>query len=396
MKGLRIVVLGYVVRGPLGGMVWSNLQFLRGLRRLGHEAYFLEHGDNYASCYDPSRNVLDTDPSYGLRFAAAAFDRIDLDGRWAYFDTRIDQWVGPAAHRIRDVVGDADLVLNLCGVNRIHPWLLDVPARVLVDEDPAFTQVRHLNDATAREQAATHTAFFSFGENFGRSEGRIPDDGFPWQPTRQPLVLESVPVSTGKPQGRYTTVMLWDSYPKPTRHAGIEYGHKSKSFQPYLDLPKRANAPFEFAIGGHPPRDLLKANGWKLKSPLAVSKDPGTYEGFIRRSKAEFSIAKHGYVVSRCGWFSERSVTYLATGRPVVVENTGFSRWMDTGRGVLTFSNREEAIAAIAEIETAYETHCRTAREIAEAYFDSDKVLPSLLERALNPVQKAVHAHAGS
>src|SRR5439155_10118990 len=166
---LRIVVLGYIVRGPLGGMVWSNLQYLQGLARLGHDVYFVEDSNDYPSCYDPARDVVDADPSYGLAFAGRTLERIGLHERWTYWDAHTARWLGPCAARAGEICATADLLLNLCGVNPLRPWLEAIPVRAFVDEDPAFTQIRHLTDPAARELAARHTAFFSFGENVGRS-----------------------------------------------------------------------------------------------------------------------------------------------------------------------------------------------------------------------------------
>jgi hypothetical protein len=380
---LRILVLGYVVRGPLGGMAWSNLQFLMGLAALGHDVYFVEDSDDYPSCYDPSRHITDTDPSYGLGFARDAFDRIGFGERWAYHDAHLARWHGPAGEHILDICRDADVVLNLCGINPLRPWTGDVPLRVLVDEDPSFTQLRHLTDADARSRALGHNRFFTFAENIGQPSCTVPDDGLPWQPTRQPLVLDATVPSPGAPSAMFTTVMQWDSYRRIDYH-GRRYGMKSDSFGPYFDLPALTTAKLALAIGGiGAPRDRLAASGWTVIDPLPVTRDPWTYRDFIAASKAEFSVAKHGYVASHSGWFSERSVAYLGCGRPVVVQDTGFSRWLDAGFGVLPFATRDEAVAALASVEARYAEHCRAAREVAEAYFDARKVLPDLLERAM-------------
>jgi hypothetical protein len=385
MSGLRIVVLGYLVRGPLGGLAWHHLQYVLGLARLGHTVTFAEDSDDYPSCYDPDRGVVDADPAYGLRFAAETFGRVELGGRWAYHDAHTARWLGPCAERIGDIFASADLLLNLSGVNPLRPWALEVPARVLVDTDPAFTQVRHLTDPAARSLAEAHTAFFSFGENIarrGRSE--VPVDGFAWQPTRQPVVLEAWPMTPGPATGLFTTVMQWDSYPART-YRGRRYGMKADSFGPYLDLPARAGAVFELALGSaSAPRDLLREKGWQLRDPLAVTRDPWTYQRYLTGSKAEFGVAKHGYVASRSGWFSERSACYLASGRPVLVQDTGFTDWLPSGAGVLAFGTPEEAAAGVEEVGRRYDFHCRAARNLAEEFFDARKVLPSLLERALN------------
>jgi hypothetical protein len=380
---LRIVVLGFVVRGPLGGMVWSNLHYLMGLGRLGHDVYFVEDSDDYASCYDPAAGEFTTDPSYGLDFAARVFGPIGMGERWAYHDAHTGRWWGPCADRMVEICAGADLVLDLAGVNPLRSWLLDVPARALVDEDPAFTQIRHLTDGDARARAAQHTAFFSFGENVGQATCRIPDDGFPWQPTRQPVVLDALDVTPGSRRAKFTTVMLWESYPA-REYAGQQYGLKAHSFAEYLDVPVRSGERLELAVGGSTaPRQALLGHGWHVRDSQEPTRDPPTYERYIRESKGEFSVAKHGYVVSRSGWFSERSACYLASGRPVVVQDTGFSRWLETGRGVIAFRTVEEALHGLADVDRRYDVHCRAAREVAEASFDARRILPALLEAAI-------------
>jgi hypothetical protein len=229
-----------------------------------------------------------------------------------------------------------------------------------------------------------HTAFFSFGENIGLSRCSIPDDRLPWQTTRQPVVLETWPVKPGPAQGKFTTVMQWDSLPGRI-YDGQRYGMKSDSFAPYRDLPKRAGPILELAVGSPTaPCNLLRAKGWTLSNPLEAARDPWSYQQYIQQSKAEFGVAKHGYVVTRSGWFSERSAAYLSSGRPVVVQETGFSDWLQTGAGVIPFSTPEDALAGIEEVNRRYEFHCRAARAIAEEYFDSAKVLSRLIDKAMN------------
>jgi hypothetical protein len=385
LSGLRVLVLGYIVRGPIGGMAWHHLHYVLGLGRLGHDVYFVEDSDDYPSCYDPNRGVVDTDPTYGLRFARAAFDRLGFGDRWAYYDAHTGRWLGPAAPTILDRIAGADVLLNVSGVNPLRPWLLHIPSRVFIDTDPAFTQIRHLTDSAARARAEAHTSFFTFGENIPARRSCVPDDGLPWQPTRQPVVLDAWPVTPGEPRGRFTTVMQWDSYPARD-YGGQRYGMKADSFGPYLELPARSGVAFELALGSaRAPREMLRDCGWSLRDPLEVTRDPWSYQEYIRSSKAEFAVAKHGYVVSRCGWFSERSACYLASGRPVLAQDTGFTDWLPTGRGVLSFGSPDEALAGVEEISRRYEFHSRAARAVAEEHFDAANVLTSLIERALNP-----------
>ncbi len=388
---LRVIVLGYIVRGPVGGFASYFLQYMIGLAQLGHEVYFFEVGDDYPSCYDPSRDLTDRDPTYGLRFATKLFNRVGLGNRWAYHHAGTSCWLGPCADRITEVCSTADLLLNVGGVNQVQPWLMEVPVRAFVDLDPVFTQVKHLTDKTAHERAMHHTAFLTVGENIGRQQSSIPHDGLPWQVTRQPIVLDSWPLTPGPTHGKFTTVMQWESYPA-LEYGGARYGLKSDSFGPYLDLPDRVGRIFELAVGGPAvPCDLLRTKGWEPRNPLEVTQNPWTYQHYIQQSKAEFSVAKEAYVATHSGWFSDRSAAYLASGRPVVIQETGFSDWLQTGSGVIPFTTPEEALGGIDEINSDYEFHCRAARAIAEEYFDSRKVLSHLIECAMSTAPTSAH-----
>jgi hypothetical protein len=380
---LCIVVLGYIVRGPIGGLAWHHLQYVMGLAALGHDVFFLEDSDDYAGCYDPSRHAMDIDATYGLEFATKCFNRVGLRDRWAYHDAHQGRWFGPCARSMFATCVRADLILNLSGMNPLRPWCMESPVRVFVDTDPVFTQIRHLQDPVAHQLANQHTTFFSFGENIGRPTCTVPDDGFPWRPTRQPIVLEAWPISPGPRHGRFTTVMQWESY-NARVHDGRRYGMKSDSFEPFGDLPRKAGTIFELAVGSaSAPRERLLAHGWKVRNPLEVARDPWSYQHYLRESRAEFGVAKHGYVMTRSGWFSERSAAYLASGRPVVVQDTGFTDWLPTGRGLLAFEDVGGAIAAIECVNSDYEMNCRAARAVAEEFFDSNKILNELIEQSM-------------
>jgi hypothetical protein len=377
---LRVVLLGYVVRYPLAGMAWHSLHYVLGLAQLGHDVWFVEDSDDYDSCYDPATGMLTADPTAGLAFTAAAFDRLGLPDRWAYHDARTASWHGPASAGILDVCRSADVVINLAGIHPLRPWLAEVPARIFIDADPVFTQVRHLTSPQAAAAAARHTAFFSFGEGIAAGTSAVPDDGFAWQATRQPVVLDAWPVTPPPTGAAFTTVMNWDSYP-PVEHDGVRYGMKSQGFVPYLDLPARVGPRLEVALGGGGSERLVE-HGWGVRDGAAATRDLQAYQDYLQASAGEFSVAKHGYVVSRSGWFSERSACYLASGRPAVVQDTGFSAWLPTGCGLLAFSTPDDAAAALADVLGDCARHAAAAREVAAAHFDAGAVLTRLLADA--------------
>jgi hypothetical protein len=381
---LRILILGCIVRFPLGGMFWHYIQYLVGLHLLGHDVWFLEDSEDYPCCYDPSRHVTGVEPDYGLDFLVRSLRPFGLSDRWAYFDAHRDRWYGPAAARHAEIIGSADLLLNVSGSNPIRPWLMEVPHRVFVDTDPIFEQVRQITEPERRRLGDCHNHFFTLGEGVARQKEGKPDDGRRWWATRQPIVLSAWPVTPGDPRAPFTTVMQWSSYP-PREHDGRRYGMKSAAFEAYQELPRRLDEiRWQLALGSpDAPRDRLRRHGWEIRDPLEVTRDPWSYRRYLRRSAGEFSIAKHGYVAGRSGWFSERSAAYLASGRPVLLQETGFSDWMDTGRGLVPFDSLETAVEGAEEILSDYEGHCGAPRELAEAHFDSRKVLPRLLEGVL-------------
>jgi hypothetical protein len=239
---LRIVVYGYIVRGPLAGFAWHHLQYVSGLVGLGHDAIFVEDSGDFAGCYDPSTGTVGADPAYGLRFIAESFTAAGIGGRWAYYDTHADAWHGPRAGDAVAFCRDADILINLNDATPLRPWLAAIPARALIDTDPVFTQVAHRENPARRAAAAAHTSFFTFGENLPAGASAVPDDGFAWQATRQPIDLNLWAVRAPQPAGAWTTIMQWDSYPALV-HGGIAYGMKSASFAPYRDLPRMVAEP---------------------------------------------------------------------------------------------------------------------------------------------------------
>jgi hypothetical protein len=377
---LRIIVLGYLVRGPLGGLAWHYLQYVMGLRALGHDVFYVEDSADHLDCLDPRTFTSTRDPAYGLSYLSDAFRQLDIDAAWAYHDAATQVWHGPAAGRINELARTADVVLNISAVNPIAAFA-DVPVRVMIDTDPAFTQVHHLGDSSRLAFARQHTTFFTYGENIPAGRSQVPSDGLPWKPTRQPIVLDAWPVTPGPAHGAFSTVMLWNSYAAMT-HDGRRYGMKSDSFAAFESLPARSGERFEIVSDTRGTPARLGALGWAPRDPSTAAGSPHDFQEYLRLSRAEFSVAKEGYVSSRSGWFSERSACYLASGRPVIVQDTGFSSWLPSGTGVLPFTTLEEAADAVDRVSRDYGAHCRAARTIAEAHFDARTVLSDLLDRA--------------
>jgi hypothetical protein len=378
---LKIVILGYIVRGPLGGLVWHHLQYVLGLHLLGHEVLFLEDGEDYESCYDPLKNIMTSDPSYGVRFIKNIFNKTNLKDKWAYYDAHTHNWLGKTKLEVEHFCKSADIVLNISGVNPVRDWWINIPIRVFIDTDPAFVQIRHIKNKEAKQLTQAHNVFFSFGENIGQPNCLIPQDGFKWQPTRQPIVLNIWPIINGSATAPWSTVMQWDSY-KSEQYEDQIFGMKSMSFEQFFDLPASTEGVLQLAIGSSTaPKHKLKKRGWQIQNSLKVTKTPWTYQSFIQKSKGEWSIAKHGYVVSNSGWFSERSAAYLASSRPVVVQDTGFSSVLPVGEGLFAFKTKDECVEMLKQVSMDYDFHCKKARDLAHDFFNSDKVLNDFLNK---------------
>jgi hypothetical protein len=285
-----------------------------------------------------------------------------------------------------DLLGIAEssaLLLNISGHLDLEPLTKRIPRRAYIDLDPGFTQFWHA-DGNTGSRLEGHDFFFTVGENIGAGDCPIPTSGIRWRPTRQPVVLDHWPVSpTGSPR-RFTTISTWRGPFGPVAYNGRSLGSKVREFRKYVAIPRGASEAFEIALDIHPgdykDRDLLTENGWGLVHPREAVPDPLSFRRYIQGSAAEFSVAQEMYVETRCGWFSDRTVRYLASGKPALVQETGFSRNLPAGAGLVAFSTPEEAAAGVERIARDYSEHAAAARQIAEEHFASDRVLSALLD----------------
>jgi hypothetical protein len=287
-------------------------------------------------------------------------------------------------------VPGTDVLINISGMLR-DVALESIPIRVYLDLDPVFNQLWYLQGIDSGLDGHTHYATVG---------ARVPSCGLEWSPTLPPVVLDRWPVAGRIEHDALTTVGNWRSY-GPIEHDGIRYGQKAHSLRRFLDLPVRSGERFVVAldIDSRETRDLeaLAQHGWHLVDPRAVVGTPSTYFDFVRGSRGELGIAKEGYVVSRCGWFSDRSACYLASGRPVLAQDTGFDQRLPTGAGLFAFQTTDDAVVSIEELRRDYGRHARAARAIAEEFLDSDRVLQRLLQEvgAVSPSTRR-HVHEAS
>ncbi|MGB2710078.1 MAG: hypothetical protein WBC33_01070 [Conexibacter sp.] len=371
---LRILLGGMVASVPgHGGATWAALQYAIGLRALGHDVRLVDevHGPG-----DPTARE-----TY-LRDVAAAFD---LEGRVALL-TGGRHALGLPFAEVQAFAAGADLLINLAGTLRDAELLEAVPRRLLVDLDPAFTQLWHALDGVDMGIAA-HDRFASVGLRLHAPECAIPDCGVHWSPTLPPVALAHWPRAVHEPTEGVTAIANWRSY-GTIEHAGIRYGQKAHSVRKLLDLPRAAGQPLRFALRIDPAesRDLaaLHGSGWELIDAAQETASPAGYARFVRASAAELGIAKEGYVVSRCGWFSDRSACYLASGRPVIAQRTGWEAVLPEGDGLLGFDTLDEAAEALAGVRAEPRRHAAAARAFAEEHLDARRVLPALLDVGLD------------
>lgn len=370
---MRILFAGTIARYPFGGVTWCSLMYLLGLRALGHEVFYIE--DTGECIYDPVLNTRATDPGYGTTYIHDALEPFGLGDRWSFVNYD-GTYHGRRAEDVRQYAATADLFINLSGGSWFwRDEYAGIPRKVFIDSDPAFTQLAIAKaEPWYVEFFQRFDRLFTFGANIGTPACAIPTGAFRWHKTWQPITLDDWRVDR-TPRDRFTTVMTWQI----ESFADVG-GNKDQEFVKFIDLPSRTPQRIELAING--PQTLLRQHGWETVGAMAVSRTPNAYRDFVQDSKAEFGVAKHTYVANRTGWFSDRTECYLASGRPALVQDTGWTAHLPSGEGLLAFSTIEEAVAGIDRINADYPRHARMAVDVAREHFDAARVLPRLLEEA--------------
>ena len=383
---------GYAIRYPLGGHLVCELQSLIGLQRLGYDVFYVEEsGQDWAPCFDPTRNDMTRDPSYGIGLWRELLRSHGLEHQWCYVDSD-RQYHGLTAVQLRDLCRRSTVLFNRASVNWLEEFR-ECRTRVYIDLDPMYTQAR-LPAPTAPSMSGYASPYefqfhFSCGERLGQPDCPIPTGSLHWRRTRIPVVLDLIEPQFTPDATRFTTVMNWRSY-EPVEYRGEFYGQKCEEMLKIIDLPRRAAAVFEVALSGvNAPLDQLQGAGWIISSAHEATRTVAAYREFINQSRGEFSVAKHGYVKSRSGVFLDRSLTYLATGKPVILQDTGFSELLPCGEGLFAWRTMDDIVTAVETINRDYAKHCRAARRVAAECFDSDKVLGALLRECDLPYRPA-------
>ena len=379
-----ILVSGAIANKPFnGGEAWVRLSWLRGFEQLGCQVYFLEQ-IHPATCVDSEGAPTTFGASVNLAYFKEVVAAFGLDGRAALVCEDESATYGASLPELDHVVRSADLLVNISGHLRM-PRLFEGPRRkAYIDIDPGFTQYWHAGGIGGANLEG-HDVHYTIGENIGTVDCAIPTAGVRWLPIRQPVVLEDWAIPGAAPAfDRFTTIASWRGAFGQVEAGGRRFGLKVHEFRKMIDLPRRAAQEFEIALDIHPAdardRDALLSHGWRLVDPKVASGDPSAFRRYIQQSGAELSVAQGIYVETNSGWFSDRTVRYLASGKPALVQDTGFTRHLPSGQGLLAFHTIEEAAEGARRIARDYDEHSMAAAAIARDCFDARAVLPRLLD----------------
>lgn len=383
---MKAVVTGLIGAFPVGGVFYDYVQYALGLEDLGFDVWYLEdttmpsleldtgdwdHGLDWSGPVDHlQRSLASVSPTLGQRWHFRGVD---------------ERCFGVPADEMAAIVADADLFLNVSGAAVLRDEYLPSRAKVYLDSDPGWNHFMRWPKGRPNpvdHGLFAHDRFATYAERLGAPDCPLPDLGLTWHPTRPPVVERLWADGEVAAGDRWTTVLSWDNSPHPISHDGVEYGTKEREFARIEHLPREAPVTLEVAAGGaHPPVARWRELGWSVVDAIDVSRTPQAYRDYLVGSRGEFSIAKHVYVATRCGWFSCRSTCYLAAGRPVVVQDTGFSQLLPTGEGVVAFDDPGGALAGLARVEADHGAHAEAARQFAHDHFEATRVLADLCDR---------------
>lgn len=377
------LISGALANKPFnGGNAWTRLSWVLGLQKLGWEVCFVEQ-INSQNCVQASSAVTAFENSINRAYFQTTMERFGLARHSALICDQGQAIHGLPLKDLEQWARRSSFLFNFSG-HLTQPELIgNTQCKIYFDDDPGFTQFWHAAGLPG-PRLAGHDFYFTVGANIGTSDCFIPTNGIAWRHTRPPVRLADWPVQEPRAFDRFTTVASWRGAYAPVQYGGKTYGLKVHEFRKFFELPQRTGARFEIALDINPADqkdiDALLAHGWRLVDPKRNCGSADAFRDYVARSSAEFSAAQAVYVDTHSGWFSDRTVRYLASGRPALVQDTGFSRIYPVGEGLVAFHELEGALAGAEAIQRDYPRHCRAARSIAEEYFDSDKVIGEMLE----------------
>jgi hypothetical protein len=365
-------------------MAWMHMQIAVGLRRLGHDVSYVETTSTWP--YDPIRQARVCDSNYAVTYLARVAASFGLGDCWAYRRSYLDNaWLGPRRAVAEDLLAHADAVFNVTGSTYLAKEGLQIGRHVYFGTDPVRHELEFAKgDSDTRAFIEAYTDCVTYGENIGNPDCPIPPLPRLRSKTRQPILLDLW--QSGPPcREEFTTVCNWRQAGHDIEYQGeVYYWSKHHEFLKFIAVPHAIHQPIELAMPLHgltsDERSLLESSGWQLTHAHAFTTDPWAYREYVQASRGEFTVAKDQNVRLRSGWFSERSACYLAAGRPVVTQDTGFGSVLPTGEGLFAFNTIEDIITAFDAIHADYDRHSRAARCIAEDYFKAETVLAKVVE----------------
>ena len=379
---MTIVIAGSLAqKAGHGGHTWVFLQYLLGFKRLGWDVLFIDRLEP-EMCVDDADRPCPFEQSSNLRYFLEVMERFGLRDNFTLISDRGERFAGLSRPEVLKRTRSSAFLLNVMGFLTDEEILGHAPRRVFLDIDPGFGQMWH--DLRLADVFRGHDDFVTIGENIGAPTCEIPTCGLKWITTPQPVVLDHWRPCSEISDQLFTSIASWRGPYGPLEYRGKIYGLRVHEFRKFVSLPRLSNRQFQLALDIHPAETddlaLLEANGWSLVDPSVVAGDPWSYRAYVQGSRAEFMVAKNMYVQTSSGWFSDRSICYLASGKPVLAQDTGLQGLYPTGEGLITFTTLEEALAGVEELSGDYARHAYAARALAENHFDSDKVLSRLLD----------------
>lgn len=396
MVKLRIIVGGFIGLMPAGGVTWDYIQYPLGLSMLGHDVYYIEDTRLYPIYQKPGSNWDDCSSTVDL--LKKVMDYFDMSDRWAYRDEASGKCFGLSITALNEICRTADVFINISCSTFMRDEYKKIPKRILIDSDPMFTQIQYVSqqmftsgEPGLRQMIHDHNYHFTFGENIGSDDCLIPECGIAWHTTRQPVCIDKWKfiLPSQKKTPVFTTLMNWAAGKKLV-YNNQEWGQKNVEFNKVIQLPQYLkNIDLAMVVnqtGGTDDtlqKEKIEKIGWKILDPEENAGNWMKYQQFIENSSGEFSVAKETYVKAKTGWFSCRSACYLAAGRPVITQDTGWSKFIPAGNGLFAFQNMDEAVEAFQNVLRNPVHHANAAREIAAEYFDSNKVLTCLLQKVM-------------
>lgn len=373
----RIIVGSYVVRFPVGGYLSWTLQWLWGFKRLGHDVYLVEKAAYPDACFNPMTRMSSDDCTYGVAVLRDFLARYGLEDRWCFVDAA-GAYHGLSRKRIEQLFQGADLFIDMGSHGTWVEEAAGCGLRVYIDGEPGFRQMLWCKLLEEGKQLPEYDRYYTVGANIGTIASAAPTANLAWRSIFDPVIVDLYTCEPAPKEAPFTTVMSWQAH-APLEFDGKVYGQKDVEFMNFVELPRLSRVPMEIAVSGKAPIKRLIECGWRVRDSIEVTLTFDAWKNYIAMSRGEFSVCKNVFVATNSGFFSDRSAAYLASGRPVVMQDTGFSRHLPCGSGLFAVRTADEASAAIDLIAADYTRHARVAREIACEYLEASRVLGNLL-----------------